>query len=512
MSTAERARQRYRFGKFSLDLDRGTLYRGHRELHLRPKAFGVLAILLENSGRLVSKAELHDAVWKQSVVTDDSLAHCVADIRRSLGDSGFEIIKTVPRRGYVFDHAVSHEGGVPAVPPPQRRRLTYRMGALAASLVAAILLLLGGERGGEIPAAGAAPGDDSVATALELDPLSTDINALNDYQRGRFFFKRRGEGDLERAEASFKSALEQDPDIADAWIGLAGVYSVRFGSNELGPEEALPLLGDATRHAVSLAPGSAEAHLRRANYYQATGKAQLAEQHMETAMALDPNDVLALGKSAGYHAHRGRFDEAVELQRRAVQGDPTSVLQHHNLVAFLLVAGRYAEAAVAAEVYRALYSPGIDDAGELFADVEILQGNYEQALVQVRSIANGPPRERNLAIIHHELQQEAEADAALQRLLAIGGEEAAIHAAEVYARRGQADEAIRLLFDVLDSPQRDAPEQRELCQYNVWLLSPYLAGLRSDARWQALYAQVLEARGYSTMLARAGNSGAAVKN
>ena len=508
MSTGENAHRGYRFGEFSLDLDRETLYRGEREVHLRPKTLQVLIILLENNGRLVSKAALHDGVWKQSVVTDDSLAHCIADIRRSLGDSGFEMIKTVPRRGYVFDHAVSQEGGVPAVPPPRRGRLTYRVGALAASLVAAILLLLGAERGGEIPASGAVPADDSVATVLELDPLSTNIDALNEYQRGRLFFKRRGEGDLEHAEASFRSALEQDPDFADAWIGLAGVYSVRFGHNELGPEEALPLLGDATRHAVSLAPGSTEAHLRRAYYYQATGEAQLAEQHMETAMALDPNDILALGSSAGYYAHRSRFDEAIELQRRAVQGDPTSVLQHHNLVAFLLLAGRYAEAAVAAEVYRALYSPGIDDAGELFADIEILQGNYEQALVQVRSMANGPVRERNLAIIHHELRQEAEADAALQRLLAIGGKEAAIRVAEVYAQRGQADEAIRLLFDVLDSPQRDAPEQRELWQCNVWLLSPYLAGLRSDARWQALYAQILQRRGFSTMLARAGNSGA----
>ena len=107
MSSPELAHRVRRFGEFQLDLDRETLYRGHDEVHLRPKAFQVLTFLLDNHGRLVSKAELHDAVWKRSVVTDDSLAHCIADIRRALGDSGFEMIQTVSPRGYTFDHAGS---------------------------------------------------------------------------------------------------------------------------------------------------------------------------------------------------------------------------------------------------------------------------------------------------------------------------------------------------------------------------------------------------------------------
>lgn len=507
MATGENTHREYRFGEFSLDLDRELLYRGEHELHLRPKAFRVLRILLENDGRLVLKAALHEAVWKQSVVTDDSLAHCIADIRRSLGDSGFEMIKTVPRRGYVFDHAVSHEVGEPAVPPPQRARFTYRVGAVAASLVAAMLLLLGAGRGGEIPATAAVTGDDIVATALELDPLSADVDALNEYQRGRFFFKRRGEGDVEHAEASFRAALQQDPDFADAWIGLAGVYSVRLGAGDLDHDAGIPLLGDATRHAIRLAPESAEAHIRRACYFRMIGEPLLAHQHTETAVALDPNDVLVLGVAAGQFAHRGRFDEAIELQRRAMQGDPTSVLQHHNLVWYLLAAGRNAEAAAVAEQYRALYPAGINDEGSLFTDVGILAGNYEQALIRVRTMVHGSERDRNLAIIRHALGQEAGATAALQRLLDAGNEQAMIHTAEVFAQRGETDEAIRWLSSAMDGPGRDETTRKRLWQQSLWLLSPYLIGLRSDERWQAMHDQVLEARGYSTVLARADGSG-----
>ena len=503
MSTGENAHRVYRFGEYSLDLDREALYRADRELHLRPKSFRVLRILLENSGRLVSKAELHEAAWKQSVVTDDSLAHCIADIRHALGKNGFEMIKTVPRRGYVFDYAVSQETEQAAGPPPERTRIAYGLGAVTAGLAAAFLLLLGSGRGNQIPTTGADTVDDVVSTVFEADPSSTDIDAFNEYEKGRFFFKRRGKGDLEHAEACFKAALEQDPEFAAAWIGLAGVYSVRFGEGDLSREEALPLLGDATGHALRLAPDSAEAHVRRADYYRIRGVPLLARQHLETALTLDPDDVLVLGRAAGALVHGNRLDEAIELQRRAVQGDPTSALQHSNLVWMLLAAGRYPEAADAARQYHALYPPGVGDTGELFADVDILQRNFEQALIKTRGMSNGPAQDRNLAIIHHALGQEAEADSALQRLLADGGEEAAIHAAEVFAFRGETDEAMIRLSSVLNSPARDEPTRRQLYQDSLWLLSPYLVGLRSDERWQRLYAHVLEAWGHSIFLAHA---------
>lgn len=507
MSTGENAHRVYRFGEYTLDLDREALYRADLEYHLRPKAFRVLRILLENSGRLVSKAELHDAAWRKSVVTDDSLAHCIADIRRALGDSGFEMIKTVPRRGYVFDHAVIHESACPTDLPLRRDRLVYRLGAAAAVAFATVLLLLGAWRGGETPDVEGGIIEHLAAARLDVDPSSAGIDAQNEYEKGRFFFKRRGAGDIARAEASFSAALEQEPGFADAWIGLAGVYAVQVGEGHVPREEVLPLLGDATRHAIRLAPDSAEAYARRATYFYQLGKPMRAREFIDKAMALEPNDVLVLGMAAGALAHSNRIDEAIELQRRVIQGDPTSALHHHNLVWYLLAAGRYPEAAAAAEQYRALYPPGLDDDGELFADVEILQGNYEQALIRVGNMADGPERNRCLAIIHHALRQEAGAAAALRRLLDAGDEQAAIHAAEVFAHRGETDEAFRWLSGVLDSPDRDDPTRGQLRQDTLWLLSPYLIGLRSDARWQALYARVSEARERSRMLALADNAG-----
>ncbi|HEY0457704.1 MAG TPA: winged helix-turn-helix domain-containing protein [Pyrinomonadaceae bacterium] len=102
--------QIYSFDEFSLDLTRGALLRGASEIKLRPKSFEVLRYLAENGGRLVTKDELIAAVWTDTAVTDDSLVQCLKDIRRALDDNGQVIIKTVPRRGYIFEKEVSETG------------------------------------------------------------------------------------------------------------------------------------------------------------------------------------------------------------------------------------------------------------------------------------------------------------------------------------------------------------------------------------------------------------------
>ena len=94
------------FNGFILDLTRGSLLRGTEEIKLRPKTFEVLTHLVANSGRLVSKTELIEAVWPNTAVTDDSLVQCLIEVRRALGNVGQHIVKTVPRRGYLFDAQV----------------------------------------------------------------------------------------------------------------------------------------------------------------------------------------------------------------------------------------------------------------------------------------------------------------------------------------------------------------------------------------------------------------------
>jgi DNA-binding winged helix-turn-helix (wHTH) protein len=96
-------RQIYSFDDFTLDLDRGCLLRSGQEVKLRPKSFEVFKYLVEHHGRLVSKNDLMRAVWTDAIVTDDSLVQCLIEVRRALGDESRRYVKTVPRRGYIFE-------------------------------------------------------------------------------------------------------------------------------------------------------------------------------------------------------------------------------------------------------------------------------------------------------------------------------------------------------------------------------------------------------------------------
>ncbi len=96
----------YRFGEFTLDTGRGSVFKAGSEIKLRPKVFETLKYLVEHAGRLIGKKELMQAVWPDSFVTDDSLVQCTLELRRALDDGTQQLLKTVPRRGYVFIGAV----------------------------------------------------------------------------------------------------------------------------------------------------------------------------------------------------------------------------------------------------------------------------------------------------------------------------------------------------------------------------------------------------------------------
>jgi predicted ATPase/DNA-binding winged helix-turn-helix (wHTH) protein len=94
---------RYQFGEFDLDVVRGCLFKAGEEIKLRPKVYEALKYLVEHPGRLIGKKELIEAVWPDTFVTDDSLVQCTVELRRALGDHAQQLLKTVPRRGYLLN-------------------------------------------------------------------------------------------------------------------------------------------------------------------------------------------------------------------------------------------------------------------------------------------------------------------------------------------------------------------------------------------------------------------------
>ncbi|SPJ26477.1 winged helix-turn-helix domain-containing tetratricopeptide repeat protein [Palleronia abyssalis] len=102
------------------------------EIALRFRSREVLAVLMRQQGHIVGRSTLAEAAWDVKTVSDDSIAQCIADIRRALSDKGRRIVETVPRQGYRLvlpsvrspTHPRSGETGrapIPSGPAPEPR-------------------------------------------------------------------------------------------------------------------------------------------------------------------------------------------------------------------------------------------------------------------------------------------------------------------------------------------------------------------------------------------------------
>src|SRR5436190_5959830 len=100
-----------RFGDFTLDESQRQLLKGAEAIHLSPKAFQLLSILIHESPKAVSKPHLQERLWPGTFVNEGNLASTVAELRTALGDDRREarFIRTLYGFGYAFV-AKTHNG------------------------------------------------------------------------------------------------------------------------------------------------------------------------------------------------------------------------------------------------------------------------------------------------------------------------------------------------------------------------------------------------------------------
>ena len=105
-----------RFGPYVLELESRQLLRGDDVVHLSPKAFDLLSMLVSSRPKALSKSDLQERLWPGTFVVEKNLANLVGEIREAIGDdpSNPRFIRTVPRFGYAFrDPAPRGEVGRP---------------------------------------------------------------------------------------------------------------------------------------------------------------------------------------------------------------------------------------------------------------------------------------------------------------------------------------------------------------------------------------------------------------
>lgn len=183
----------YRFGIFVYAPGHG-LFEDGEPVRMEPMAEALLAYLLANPSRIVTREELQDALWDGRIVTDAAISTQIRAVRRALGDDGQRqaFIKTHPRRGFSFVGEVEDidDGYVPVSAAVDRSSgnressAKFRRRPVWAAIGVVMLVLLTVVVASLYEQSGTSSGRDLSVVVLPFDNLSAD--ARNDYLADAF--------------------------------------------------------------------------------------------------------------------------------------------------------------------------------------------------------------------------------------------------------------------------------------------------------------------------------------
>jgi len=160
-----------------------------------------------------------------------------------------------------------------------------------------------------------------LASSKTVNPDAHDA-----YLKGRYFFNRPSDDNLQRAIEQFQVAVKLDSTFAPAYSGLSDAYLwAGYNEGRMTATAARPRARDAALKAVQLDGNSAEAHASLATYklfyeYDWAG----CEREFRKAIALNSNYAFAHDQFAMALAFTGRFEESIAEGKRAAELDPLS--------------------------------------------------------------------------------------------------------------------------------------------------------------------------------------------
>jgi TolB-like protein len=400
----------YRFEDFELDLDCVELRRAGKPVPMEPQVFALLALLVENAERMVSKEEIHDRIWSGRVVSDAALNSRIRSARQAVGDDGKSqrLIRTVRTSGFRFVGTVSSSG--PAAPSA-----TAPAAVAAAGMSRPCIAVLPFENQSEDPA------QDFFADAVAADILAALskhrwIEVLS--RSATFGFKGRPvdirqlardlnatyvvEGTVRRSGDRIRVSVQ----LTDAATGASkwgerydrdveDVFAVQDDVTETIVARLEPEIGFAERRKVARSvPRDLHAweafHLGLAEFFKFTAAGnEEAQRLLQRSREMDPG----FGEAHAWWAYAvilgmvywdtepepGLLDRALAATHRALEIDDQNAVFHALKARVQLARCEYAEAIAANEAAIAL-NPTLATAYCGLADSLAYEGRYDEAL------------------------------------------------------------------------------------------------------------------------------------
>jgi TolB-like protein/Flp pilus assembly protein TadD/tRNA A-37 threonylcarbamoyl transferase component Bud32 len=306
------------------------------------------------------------------------------------------------------------------------------------------------------------------------------------YLKGRYVWNKRTEDGFRRGLDYFRQAIDEDPQYALAYTGLADCYNLLGIWGALPPREAMPQVKDAALKAIAIDGTLAEAHTSLAFVhwvYDWDWDAAAAE--FQRAVALDPGYAMAHDWYAYYLASRGNFDEAIASITRARELEPVSLSIGTDVGEILYWARRYDKAASELEAVLQV-EPDFAMARNILGLTYLAMGRRTEAVAQLEEanrLSSGPRMLSALAYAYGEAGMRAQADGAIEALMRLASGRYTSAFALGLARLGGGDteQAVRLL------EQAFVERSDSMVILRVY---PPLDPLRADRRFRALIDRV----------------------
>jgi tetratricopeptide (TPR) repeat protein/DNA-binding winged helix-turn-helix (wHTH) protein len=372
----------YRLEGFEVVPDREEIRFSGAAIPLRNKAFHLLLYLLRHRERAVGRDELLREVWPNTVVTENSVAQCVIELRRTLGDDARQprFIRTVGRAGYRFVGPVEEASErdiearplAPLVPVTEHSRnsgnfvlpnidlsvRSWKALALAAPVLAGLVWLAIWSNRPKL--------QQAEESALAM---TGNLKAARAYLSG---IQLAQQYHPEDAVKKFEEALRLDPGFTMAKARLGYVYSVRWLSEEKGKpylESAYAERGNLSdRDRLYIMAWYDTAHLDFAG----------AIRDYRELLGLFPRETEAHLELGRMLVGESRYDEAQVEFEAAIRIDPAAPLPHNSFTGLLLSTRQFGRALEEAKLVVKLL-PLEPNAYDTLGLANEAAGNYEEA-------------------------------------------------------------------------------------------------------------------------------------
>ena len=481
----------YEFGPFSVDAGKRLLLRNGDQVPLAPKVLETLLVLIENRERVLSKDELLNQVWGDTIVEEGGLTRNISVLRKALGEKpeDHQYVVTVPARGYQFVAEVRVRRGkgvasdAHAAPAQLQEQPWWSLSARRWFVLGASALGLAMLSYALRPVR---------ATDLRGPLPSVNAVAYDSVLRARYLSVRTTDVDTQAAIALLERAVGLDPNFAVAYGELAAAYVTRL--TFVTPEETGDLEQKAfaaAEKALLLDPNVAEAYLARGDLLWTHSQHfahQRAAQEFLRAVALKPNSDQGHRRLARVYVHVGFFEEALRHADIALAINPSNAQALNSRAQALLWMGRDEDALAVLLSIPGPVLPELVEANTAFALLRL--GKRDEAWVHLRRALDKYPNEPSGALSGIEamlladsepLKAQALIEKVAKRKAVNPSHHAAYFAASAWARMGRAEEAVQSL--------REAAETGFPC-YPLFARDPNLDPIRQDPRFQAFLADM----------------------